>query len=141
MADKLVCWECGGTLKGISMPITRFSECVRCRADLHVCRMCKFYDPKLIGQCRHDRADRVTEKTRANFCTHFRPKRGAHLPDSAASTNTARGELDALFGITATDDEARRSSADRHRLDVERARAELDALFGSGGKTSSDGDT
>jgi hypothetical protein len=149
MANKLVCWQCGASLKEVPLPISRLAECPRCRADLHACRLCKHYDPRLIGECRHDRADRVLDKTHANFCTHFRPRPDAYLPDTNNEAQRARSELEALFGMegAAPDpadsadpadpadpadaaDAADAAAPEDRRSEAERAREALDALFG-----------
>ncbi|MBN8541346.1 MAG: hypothetical protein J0L82_13220 [Deltaproteobacteria bacterium] len=51
----------------------RRDECEKCRADVHVCRNCRHYDPKSYNECREPQADRIQEKSRANFCDFFLP--------------------------------------------------------------------
>ena len=128
MASKLVCWNCGESPKGLPRRITRFTRCPVCRVDLHVCRLCRHYDPAILGECRHDRADRVVDKESANFCTYFRPRIGAHEPTSDAATDSSRAALDALFGIAPGDAGAAEAKADP-RDAAKRARRELDRLF------------
>ena len=71
MADIPVCWRCGHSLEELSMPPGRLDECPECRSQLHVCRMCAFFNPEVIRACREDDADEVMEKERANFCDYF----------------------------------------------------------------------
>ena len=78
MASRLLCWKCGGSLARLPGRMTRLSLCPDCRADLHVCRMCRFHDPGVRSECTHERADRVIDKELANFRTHFRPRPNAH---------------------------------------------------------------
>ncbi len=52
-------------------------ECIHCRADLHVCKNCEFYDPKVYNECRETSADVVREKDRANFCDFFLARKSA----------------------------------------------------------------
>ncbi len=142
MAKELVCWQCGASLKSVPLPLSRLAECPRCRADLHVCRMCKHYDTRYIGECRHDRADRVLDKTHANFCTHFRPRPDAHDPAANAEADAARARLEALFGMqedpedpsgeTPEQDEQPAASerGEGPKSEAERAREQLEALFG-----------
>lgn len=47
------------------------ATCDRCRADVHVCRNCKFYDPKAYNECHEPQAERVVEKDRRNRCDFF----------------------------------------------------------------------
>jgi hypothetical protein len=42
-----------------------------CRAGLHGCRNCQFYDPGSYNQCRDTQAERFLEKDRSNFCEYF----------------------------------------------------------------------
>ena len=89
MGNKLVCWRCGGSLDDVPRPIRRLSRCPHCRNDLHVCRLCIHYTTRYIGECAHDRAERVLDKTAANFCSHFRPRADAHLPLAMQDVETA----------------------------------------------------
>ena len=61
--------------------------------------MCVHYTTRYIGHCAHDRAERVLEKTIANFCTHFRPRPDAHLPPDNPELDKANAALGELFGI------------------------------------------
>ena len=98
MNDALVCWKCGASLEALVLPLARLAECPACSADLHVCRMCEFYDTGSSGSCREPVADDVPEKERANFCGYFRPRPGAHDPGNEAEAEAARAQLEALFG-------------------------------------------
>lgn len=129
VADKFECWKCGESLKGVARPITRFSRCPVCRSDLHVCKLCRHYDPKVLGECRHDRAERVVDKEQANFCTHFRPRRDAHTGREDQANQSARAALDALFGLGDAD---KPQDAGDPRAAANRAREELNELFDLG---------
>jgi hypothetical protein len=76
----------------------RRDECPACRAELHVCRMCKDYDESLARRCREPTAEEVSDKTHANFCGHYAPREHAfEAPDTSAAA-TALSELERLFG-------------------------------------------
>ena len=126
MATKLDCWSCGERLEGLPRRITRFTRCPVCRVDLHVCRLCQHYDPGILGECRHDRADRVVDKEQANFCTYFRPAPGAHAGRGNASSDSARAALDALFGLEQGEGDAAKPDP---KAAARRAREQLDRLF------------
>src|SRR5262245_16096542 len=119
MNDELVCWRCGAALSDLPVPFARLAECRNCRTELHVCRMCTYYDTRVAKSCREPVADEVTDKERANFCGYFSPRSQAHAPGNERSADAARAALDALFGGPApsTGDEA------------DAARRELEALF------------
>jgi hypothetical protein len=98
VAHDLVCWKCGASLAQLSLPLMRRDECPGCRAELHVCRMCRDYDTGVAKQCREPTAEEVSDKTRANFCGHFAPRAGAYVAGDTAAAARARAALDRLFG-------------------------------------------
>lgn len=93
----LRCYRCGASLEALSLPLGRLDECPECEVQLHVCRMCVHFDPRVTRQCREDDADEVRDKARANFCDYFRPSENAHDPGFAAADRQARDQLDSLF--------------------------------------------
>jgi hypothetical protein len=135
MSDSLNCWKCGHALDDMPMPLRRRDECPACGTDLHVCRMCEFYDTSVAKSCREPVAEEVTDKERANFCDYFRGKPGVHAAGGVGEAEDARAQLDALFGI---DDDAQgppsaadaQTLMDRKRAEADDARKKLDALFG-----------
>jgi len=98
VGHNLVCWKCGADLAALSLPLLRRDECPRCRAELHVCRMCVDYDVHVAKQCREPTAEEVTDKTAANFCDFFQPRPGAYVPPDTGAAQRARSELERLFG-------------------------------------------
>ena len=98
MSEDLQCYRCGASLEALSLPISRRDECPECSVYLHVCKMCRFYDPHVPKQCTEDDAEEVKEKERPNFCDWFKPDAGVFDPARAATESRARGELAALFG-------------------------------------------
>ena len=123
----LACWKCGASLEDVLVPIARVAECPQCRADLHVCRMCEFFDPGVRRGCLEPIADEVSDRERANFCGYFTPTGGASAPGVAhGAVQAARAELDALFGVS--------SSSPGSPNDADEARRRLDDLFGSASK-------
>ena len=95
--NKLVCWQCGAPLAELSLPLSRTDECRACRAELHVCRMCRFYDTSKAKSCAEPVADEVQDKTRANFCGYFEAASGRHQAPGVAAAGD-RSALEALFG-------------------------------------------
>lgn len=120
MSHNIACFRCGASLASLSLPLSRRDECPECSAHLHVCRMCRHFDPAAVRQCLEDDAEDVTDKERLNFCEWFVPSEDAF--DSAAKAEADRAErsLDALFG----DAEASAESADA-------SLSEADKLFRS----------
>ena len=113
----LVCWRCGASLKDLPLPITRLMQCKACNADLHVCRLCQFYNPRLHQKCNHDMAEPAREVDIANFCDYFKPRPDAFKPADKSSADAARAQLEALFGgddkAAAPDNEAQQSAQDK----------------------------
>jgi hypothetical protein len=98
MAHDLSCWKCGASLAALSLPLRRLDECPKCRAELHVCKLCVDYHTSIAKQCREPTAEEVRDKERANFCDHFKPRAGAWTPANNAAIDAARAELERLFG-------------------------------------------
>lgn len=80
------------------MPLSRLSECLSCRAELHACRMCSFYDPRKPESCAEERADPPQDKQRANFCEYFQPRPQAFQATDDSVAGRANAELEKLFG-------------------------------------------
>jgi hypothetical protein len=93
-----VCWKCGASLEALTLPLSRRDECARCRAELHVCRMCVEYDVRVAKHCREPTAEEVNDKQHANFCDYFRPRPNAWVAPDVAAVDKARAELERLFG-------------------------------------------
>ncbi len=92
--QSLYCFNCN---KEIQVPgiVGRRDECPQCHADVHVCKNCEFYDPKIYNECREPLADSVKERDRANFCDYFSPRNGEGSGvDKAAALRAA---AEALF--------------------------------------------
>jgi hypothetical protein len=124
MTQTLTCWKCGASLAQVLVPFARVAECPRCRADLHVCRMCEFFDPGVRRGCKEPVAEEVTDRERANFCGYLMPAAGLGPGAEDGASRTARGELDGLFDLPA--------SGVTSPSDSDAARRRLDELFGGG---------
>ena len=120
MNKGLVCWKCGAELKGVILPLSRREVCLSCKAEQHVCKLCRHYDPKVADMCREERAESVSNKERANFCDYFDPLPGAYKPARGAADDGKR-RLSELFGETGTSGGG---------TPADKARAELEKLFG-----------
>jgi hypothetical protein len=105
MADDLNCYRCGASLAALSLPIARMDECPDCTVQVHVCRMCVFYDPNVAKQCREDDANEVQEKERANFCDYFKPGAGVFTGEELAAETKAKSQFAGLFGDEGAGDE------------------------------------
>jgi hypothetical protein len=98
MPHDIQCWKCGAALAELSLPFGRIERCRHCGADLHVCKLCREYDPRALQQCREPTVEEVREKERANFCDHYKPVAGAWKGGTTQAADAARTALDKLFG-------------------------------------------
>ena len=72
----LRCFHCGAEIAYTDRVGIR-EECEKCKSDVHVCKNCNFYDPKVYNECREPQAEIIREKDRANVCDYFQPSGGA----------------------------------------------------------------
>ena len=98
MSHNLTCYRCGESLAALSLPLSMRDQCPQCNADIHVCKMCSHYDPRVTRQCREDGADDVTDKERPSFCDWYVANENAFDPDRKSESDAAKDALDALFG-------------------------------------------
>lgn len=98
MSHNIICYRCGESLAALSLPLSMRDQCPACSADIHVCKMCRHYDPRVTRQCREDGAEDVTDKERPNFCDWFIPSEDAFDPGRRSEADAAKSALDALFG-------------------------------------------
>ncbi|MEM9401630.1 MAG: hypothetical protein AAGA44_03960 [Pseudomonadota bacterium] len=115
MTDTLLCYRCGESLAALSLPLSRRDTCPSCSISLHVCHMCRAYDPTVSDQCREDDAEHVRDKATANFCDWFVPSAGVFDAAGKQAADAASAQLDALFGGPAVTD----SSSDDALSDAE----------------------
>jgi|SRR5882672_6453255 len=64
------CRACGAEISSAER-IRRTDECPACASDLHSCRNCRHFNPKVHNQCEEPVAEWVSDKERANFCDYF----------------------------------------------------------------------
>ncbi|WP_299084105.1 hypothetical protein [uncultured Paraglaciecola sp.] len=96
MVDKFYCWQCNAQLEGVILPMSRREECTTCGKDIHVCKMCEFYDEN--KGCTEDRAEHQRELELANFCDYFKPSKHKFKAPNYSKSDLAKSKLAALFG-------------------------------------------
>lgn len=106
MTGQLVCWRCGEALKEIPKPIPRLYQCRQCEADLHVCLMCRYYNPRYSSKCEHEMAEPAREVDLANFCHYLKLKPDAFVEKDYDQNKQAEAKLKALFGGEDSEEEA-----------------------------------
>lgn len=106
------CWKCGRIQREILVPLPRDEECQYCGTDLHVCRMCRFYDTTVSNACREPVADSVSDKTRSNFCGYLELHTDLAQSSGVENSISAKEGLDALFGLDDTQNDEPKSLDD-----------------------------
>ncbi len=71
--------------------------CVRCGADLHVCRNCAHHDPSAYNECREPGTEHVSDRERATRCDWFRPGDGGGSGVREAGRGRDLSDLEKLF--------------------------------------------
>lgn len=123
MRIHLVCWRCGKSLQHIPQPLTRLAQCPACNADLHVCRLCYFYDPKLSGHCNHELAEPARETDIANFCDYFRANPDAYTSPETSKHQQALAQFQELFSQNLS------AAKESPSAEPTEAKSKFDALF------------
>ena len=68
----VICYKCNSKLDlEPAQKILRHDECEKCKAYLHCCKMCQYYDVSSYNDCRESNAERIVEKETPNFCSYY----------------------------------------------------------------------
>lgn len=90
------CYSCQKEIQ-TSHKISFREDCPFCRVDLHVCRLCMFYDPKAYNECKESNAERVVDKEKANYCEYFQLTEEASSNSQLSEAELAKQKLAELF--------------------------------------------
>ncbi|HVN87881.1 MAG TPA: hypothetical protein VMW17_23830 [Candidatus Binatia bacterium] len=93
--DGRVCHQCGADIGSVER-VGRRDACLKCRADLHCCRNCRFFAPGHHNDCLETQAERQVDKVAGNFCDYFSFRAGGRAAAKPAGGD-ARAKLGALF--------------------------------------------
>ncbi len=129
-ASDLSCWKCGASLTDVPMPLSRLATCKACHSDLHVCRMCKFYDTSVASSCAEPVAGKVNDKQRKNFCGYLQPNPNIRRETDNIASKQSKQQLDSLFGID-SDGSGVDSMSGEELSEEEKSRQKLENLFGT----------
>ena len=122
----LNCWKCFSPLTDLILPMSRREECASCHADQHVCLMCEHYSQS--KGCEEDRAESVSDTSRANFCDYFELRsRNLSRPDTSKA-DKAKAELARLFSDEAPEPTATDTSLSPKELAEKKLRELLGNL-------------
>ena len=101
MSSNWICWHCGAVVTDQLLPLSTYAECCHCRAQLHCCRQCSYFNPRLRADCDEPRAESYSEREKANFCDWFKLRREFVEPGETAPSADHHAELNTLFGTDA----------------------------------------
>ncbi len=91
-----ICHSCGRELV-MQGKIGRDEICPHCRADLHCCLNCNFYDEYAQNKCREPLAEWVSDREKNNFCDYFVFQDSRTAAGKSRAQEDARAKLEALF--------------------------------------------
>jgi hypothetical protein len=92
--ESVKCSSCGAK---IAATIKFDSSCTNCRAALHSCRQCSYFDPGAHFQCSKPITVRIVNKNANNTCELFEPRIVVERQTSSGSPTDARQAFKNLF--------------------------------------------
>ncbi|MCM3900461.1 MAG: hypothetical protein ND866_02030 [Pyrinomonadaceae bacterium] len=88
------CTSCGAKA---SPNINFESSCPNCKADLHTCRQCTYFDPGARFECRKPITARIVNKNARNTCELFAARVVVERETSSGPPTNARDAFAKLF--------------------------------------------
>lgn len=84
---------------GAKAPTTILIEsfCPTCKAELHTCRQCAYFDPSARFECRKAITARIVNKNAGNKCELFAPRTVVERETSSGNPTDARQAFAKLF--------------------------------------------
>ncbi|HEY6803044.1 MAG TPA: hypothetical protein VI306_05630 [Pyrinomonadaceae bacterium] len=93
--EAVKCTSCGAKAPGV---IDFETTCAKCRAELHSCRQCNYFDPGAHFECSKTIAKRIVNKNARNVCDLYAPRTVIERETSSSSAPTdARQAFANLF--------------------------------------------
>src|SRR6478672_7915690 len=92
--EKVKCAACGAIVQA---SVGFESNCPKCNADLHTCRMCTFFDPGSRFECRKPLTARIVNKGGRNQCELFSARTVVERETSSGKPTDARQAFANLF--------------------------------------------
>jgi hypothetical protein len=92
--EKVKCAACGAQAPA---NISLESSCPKCKADLHTCRLCTYFDPAARFECRKPITARIVNKQARNTCELFVARTVVERETSSGAPSDARQAFANLF--------------------------------------------
>jgi predicted RNA-binding Zn-ribbon protein involved in translation (DUF1610 family) len=92
--ETVKCTSCGAKAPtNIDLETT----CPRCKADIHTCRQCAYFDPGARFECSKSIPARIVNKNKRNTCELFAPRTVVERETSSGPPTNARDAFAKLF--------------------------------------------
>ena len=88
------CAACGAKLDA---SVSLSSACTKCRADLHTCKQCTYFDPGARFECSKTILKRIVNKTANNTCELFTSRTVVERQTSSGAPTDAKQAFANLF--------------------------------------------
>ena len=92
--EAVKCSSCGAKVPG---QIKADSVCPNCKAELHACRQCNYFDPSARFECSKPVAARIVNKNARNNCELFAPRTVVERQTGSGAPADARQAFNNLF--------------------------------------------
>jgi predicted RNA-binding Zn-ribbon protein involved in translation (DUF1610 family) len=92
--QKVKCSSCGAVIQA---NIDQDATCPKCKADLHTCRQCTFFDPGARFECRKPITARIANKGARNTCELFAARTVVERETSSGKPTDAKQAFANLF--------------------------------------------
>jgi len=86
------CSSCGAKAPSV---IELESSCSKCRAELHTCRQCNYFDPGSRFECSKPIVKKIVNKNARNTCELFAPRTVVERETSSGTGTSSGGPIDA----------------------------------------------
>ena len=95
--EKVKCAACGAPAPAT---IRQDSDCPKCHADLHTCRLCTYFDPGARFECRKTISARIVNKNARNTCELFEARTVVERETSSGTpSGTSSGARQAFANL------------------------------------------
>ena len=92
--ETVKCSSCGAK---VATSIGAESTCPTCKAELHTCRQCTYFDPSARFECNKPINAKIVNKNARNTCELFTPRTVIERQTSSGAPNDARAAFNKLF--------------------------------------------
>ena len=92
--ETVKCASCGAKAPN---SISLDSSCANCRAELHTCRQCTYFDPGAHFECSKTIPKRIVNKNGRNTCELFAPRTVVERETTSGAPKDARQAFAKLF--------------------------------------------